>query len=193
MNTDKHRFLGCVNFKKGYLIKKYICFHLVHLWIIFLKNMLTFYDSQNKPYVLGEQIGRGGEGAVFSCEDLQIVAKIYHEPIEEEKAEKLRWMARNKDEHLLKVAAWVIDVLTDAPERQSRRISDAECSCERDSRTLFFKKPPRLFSRSDVAFSRAYFGKCRPRFLFSSQTRPRDGRCQSRQLRRAGGRHGQDD
>ena len=78
--------------------------------------MLTFYDSQNKPYVLGEQIGRGGEGAVFSCEDLQIVAKIYHEPIEVEKAEKLRWMARNKDEHLLKVAAWVIDVLTDAPD-----------------------------------------------------------------------------
>ena len=77
--------------------------------------MLTFYDSQNQPYVLGEQIGRGGEGAVFSCEDLTVVAKIYHEPIDEEKAEKLRWMARNKDEHLLKVAAWVIDVLHDSP------------------------------------------------------------------------------
>ena len=88
----------------------------VYLWIIFLKNMLTFYDSQNKPYVLGEQIGRGGEGAVFACEDLSIVAKIYHEPIEEEKAEKLRWMAGNKDEHLLKVAAWVIDVLLDQPD-----------------------------------------------------------------------------
>lgn len=78
--------------------------------------MLTFYDSQNQPYRLGEQLGRGGEGAVFSCEDLSIVAKIYHEPVEEEKAEKLRWMAENKDEHLLKVAAWVIDVLTDAPD-----------------------------------------------------------------------------
>ena len=78
--------------------------------------MLTFYDSKNKPYVLGEQLGRGGEGAVFSCDDLAVVAKIYHEPIEEEKAEKLRWMASNKDEHLLKVAAWVIDILTDAPD-----------------------------------------------------------------------------
>lgn len=79
--------------------------------------MLTFYDSQNEPYVLGEQLGRGGEGTVFSLdEDFSIVAKIYHEPIEEEKAEKLRWMAENKDEKLLKVAAWVIDVLHDKPD-----------------------------------------------------------------------------
>lgn len=79
--------------------------------------MSTYYDSQNKPYVLTEQIGRGGEGAVFSCEnDAGLVAKIYHEPIEEEKAEKLRWMAENKNEHLLKVAAWVVDVLRDAPD-----------------------------------------------------------------------------
>lgn len=77
--------------------------------------MLTFYDSKNNPYVLGEQLGRGGEGAVFLCEDPSIVAKIYHEPVEEEKAEKLRWMAENKDEQLLKVAAWVIDVLYDSP------------------------------------------------------------------------------
>lgn len=78
--------------------------------------MLTFYDSQNQPYVLGEQLGRGGEGTVFSLsEDFSVVAKIYHEPIEEDKAEKLRWMSRNKDEKLSKIAAWVIDVLHDKP------------------------------------------------------------------------------
>lgn len=80
-------------------------------------DMLTFYDSQNEPYVLGEQLGRGGEGTVFSLADeFGTVAKIYHEPIEEEKAEKLRWMAQNKDEKLLKIAAWVIDVLHDKPD-----------------------------------------------------------------------------
>lgn len=79
--------------------------------------MLTFYDSQNEPHVLGEQLGRGGEGTVFSLvEDFSVVAKIYHEPIDEEKAEKLRWMAENKDEKLSKVAAWVIDVLHDEPD-----------------------------------------------------------------------------
>ena len=75
--------------------------------------MLTFYDSQRNAYELDDQIGRGGEGTVYACDDFEMVAKIYHEPITEEKAEKLRWMAQNKNEHLLKVAAWVIDVLYD--------------------------------------------------------------------------------
>lgn len=79
--------------------------------------MPTFYDSKNKPYVLGEQIGRGGEGSVFFCRDDEtLVAKIYHEPIAPDKAEKLCWMAENKDERLLKTAAWVIDVLRDRPD-----------------------------------------------------------------------------
>ena len=75
--------------------------------------MLTFYDSQRNAYELDDQIGRGGEGTVYACDDFEMVAKIYHEPITEEKAEKLRWMAQNKNEHLLKIAAWVIDVLYD--------------------------------------------------------------------------------
>lgn len=79
--------------------------------------MFTFYDSENKPYVLTEQLGRGGEGTVFECgNDLELVAKIYHEAVTDEKVEKLRWMAENKNEHLLKVAAWVVDVLKDAPD-----------------------------------------------------------------------------
>ena len=76
--------------------------------------MPTYYDSQNQPYNLTNTLGRGGEGTVYACEnDFQIVAKIYHEPVDREKAQKLRWMAANRDEQLLKVAAWVIDVLTD--------------------------------------------------------------------------------
>lgn len=79
--------------------------------------MLTVYDSQGKSYVLTDQIGRGGEGTVFrSPHDFETVAKIYHEPISDEKAEKLRWMAANHNEQLLKVAAWITDVLCDAPD-----------------------------------------------------------------------------
>jgi DNA-binding helix-hairpin-helix protein with protein kinase domain len=63
---------------------------------------------------LTNQIGRGGEGAVFACpNDFGLVAKIYHEPVTDEKAGKLRWMADNKNEQLLKVAAWIVDTLHD--------------------------------------------------------------------------------
>lgn len=78
--------------------------------------MPTFYDSNGKPYALSIEIGRGGEGTVFYCpNDLSLVAKVYHEPIDEEKAEKLRWMAANKNDGLLKIAAWLIDTLHEQP------------------------------------------------------------------------------
>ena len=78
--------------------------------------MPTFYDGQNQPLALGERLGSGGEGTVYSCGDSTLVAKIYHEVITDDKAEKLVWMAAHKNEQLLKVAAWVVDVLRDAPD-----------------------------------------------------------------------------
>ena len=77
--------------------------------------MPTFYDSQNNAHKLSDRIGSGGEGTVYACEDANLVAKIYYESTTEEKAEKLRWMAANKNDRLLKVAAWVVDVLHDTP------------------------------------------------------------------------------
>ncbi len=79
--------------------------------------MPTFYDSQGQSYVFTDQIGRGGEGTVFFCpNDPALVAKIYHAPVDAEKTEKLRWMAENKNDQLLKVAAWIVDTLHDAPD-----------------------------------------------------------------------------
>jgi DNA-binding helix-hairpin-helix protein with protein kinase domain/Flp pilus assembly protein TadD len=77
--------------------------------------MLTYYDSKNQPYILTNVIGSGGEGTVYSCPNDKTVAKIYHEPITDEKAEKLRWMAGNVNEQLLKAAAWIVDTLHDEP------------------------------------------------------------------------------
>jgi DNA-binding helix-hairpin-helix protein with protein kinase domain/Tfp pilus assembly protein PilF len=79
--------------------------------------MPTVYDRKGQSYILTKQIGRGGEGAVFACpDDYNLVAKIYHEPIDAEKAEKLEWMAENQNDQLLKVAAWIVDTLRDAPD-----------------------------------------------------------------------------
>ena len=158
-----------------------------------LNFMLTFYDSQNQPYVLGEQLGRGGEGTVYACEDFSLVAKIYHEPIEEEKAEKLRWMSRNKDEKLLKVAAWVVDVLYDQP----------------DGNVVGFLMPnvraKEIHELYSLKSRRVYFPEATWHFLVHAATNvarafyalhkhvARYGRCQSRQLRRSRRRHGETD
>lgn len=74
--------------------------------------LTTFLDSKGKIIFLGKEIGRGGEGAVFEVRDkADLVAKIYHEPIDNEKAEKLHLMAQAKNEKLLRLAAWVSEVL----------------------------------------------------------------------------------
>ena len=76
-----------------------------------------YYDSKGNLFTLAEKIGRGGEGAVYFCQDNdELVAKIYHEPITVEKAGKLRWMAENQHDRLLKVAAWPVETLHDNPD-----------------------------------------------------------------------------
>ncbi len=65
---------------------------------------------------MDREIGRGGEGIVYYCPDSSdTVAKIYHEPIDADKEEKLRWMAKNGNENLFKVAAWIRDTLHQTP------------------------------------------------------------------------------
>ena len=74
--------------------------------------MPQFLDSTGKIVLLGRQIGRGGEGAVYEIADNPaLVAKIYHEPISDDKAEKLRQIVALKNEKLLKLSAWVVETL----------------------------------------------------------------------------------
>ncbi len=70
------------------------------------------YTSDNKIITLGTELGRGGEGCVFEVPNYpEIVAKIYHHPIEDQKALKIKSMVEMKNERLLKITAWPIDVL----------------------------------------------------------------------------------
>ena len=64
--------------------------------------------------MLGKELGRGGEGAVYPVVGApDVVAKIYLKPPTTLKGEKLRSMARRVSPGLLRVAAWPVDVLTD--------------------------------------------------------------------------------
>jgi DNA-binding helix-hairpin-helix protein with protein kinase domain len=64
---------------------------------------------------LGQELGRGGEGAVLAVEGQRdLAAKIYLKPPDHQKAQKLVAMAEAASPAMLKIAAWPIDLLLDA-------------------------------------------------------------------------------
>jgi DNA-binding helix-hairpin-helix protein with protein kinase domain len=76
-------------------------------------HLKPFFDSSGNRIHLGKKIGSGGEGDVFEIlpTHSNVVAKIYHKPLEELKQEKLRLMARGCNEELKSISAWPTDVL----------------------------------------------------------------------------------
>lgn len=66
--------------------------------------------GKNVPF--GAELGRGGEGSVFEITSASsIVAKVYHQALQPKKQEKILTMVRFKQEQLLKVSTWPMDVL----------------------------------------------------------------------------------
>lgn len=64
---------------------------------------------------LSQEIGRGGEGTVFAIEGQRDrVAKIYDNPPDQRKSQKLAVMAEAASPALLRIAAWPMDLLVDA-------------------------------------------------------------------------------
>src|SRR5712671_2801769 len=65
--------------------------------------------------VLGQELGRGYEGAVLAVEgQRELVAKIYFKPPDYQKAQKLVATAEATSPDILGIAAWPIDLLLDA-------------------------------------------------------------------------------
>jgi DNA-binding helix-hairpin-helix protein with protein kinase domain len=79
-------------------------------------NRPKLYDQQGRAVHLGPELGKGGEGSVFEvAEASELVAKIYHQPIDARKADKLAAMVRQQGPGLLEVAAWPVGTLSRAP------------------------------------------------------------------------------
>lgn len=69
--------------------------------------MNRIVDVEGRPFPLGRELGRGGEGSVFALDQTpSLVAKIYHELPSDKKQEKLRLMAAGVDDRLRRYAAW---------------------------------------------------------------------------------------
>jgi len=76
--------------------------------------MARFFDRNGREIKLADELGSGGEGAVYAIAgDPRRVAKIYHRAIPAEKAEKLRAMAALEPGELLTFASWPLEVLHD--------------------------------------------------------------------------------
>jgi len=74
------------------------------------------YDGTGRPVTLTRELGRGGEGSVWEIgQSPTSVAKIYHEPAEWEKVEKLKIMARLATPAILRVAAWPTGTVHKSP------------------------------------------------------------------------------
>ena len=72
----------------------------------------TVYGLDGSPYRLAKEIGKGGEGTVWSLDGTaNLVAKFYHNGLNNEAAAKLSAMCRLKTEDLTRIAAWPITLL----------------------------------------------------------------------------------
>lgn len=74
------------------------------------------FNKQGLPIFLTKEIGRGGEGSVYETKEISnLVAKVYHKPIDSNKADKLSLMVNLKTERLCKLSAWPVDILYEKP------------------------------------------------------------------------------
>ena len=72
----------------------------------------ALFDERGRSVSLGPELGRGGEAVVYSVEGQpELVAKIYHQPPDAEKAEKLSEMVKLQSERLLALSAWPVGTL----------------------------------------------------------------------------------
>lgn len=70
--------------------------------------------SRGETIRLGAQLGKGGEGAVYTVEGQPaLVGKLYHDPISPEKSQKLEVMTRRANPKLSSFAAWPQQLLLD--------------------------------------------------------------------------------
>lgn len=73
-------------------------------------------DSQGRPIPLGRELARGGEGGVVEIADRpDLVAKLYHRPLDAEHAAKLDAMVGLRSDRLLGLTAWPVETLRDGP------------------------------------------------------------------------------
>jgi len=102
---------------------------------------------------LGIRLGHGGEGAIYELEGRPgVVAKIFHQPLPERRAEKIRAMAALRTPALERLTAWPIELLS-LPGGQPIGVKMPRVIGHRDIHQLYSPKSRRTsFPRADWRF-----------------------------------------
>lgn len=79
-----------------------------------MQNTYQLCNTQGNLIQLGQQLGSGGEGAVYEVQGQpDKVAKVYHKPVDSKQAAKLSSMVSAKTSRLVEISAWPTDILQD--------------------------------------------------------------------------------
>ena len=74
----------------------------------------ALFNLAGRGLHLGSQLGSGGEGAVYQVNDRpDVVAKLYHQKLDSNKAAKIAAMTNLKIERLLNLTAWPLEPIRD--------------------------------------------------------------------------------
>jgi len=116
------------------------------------KSGLRIHTSDNRELILDQEIGRGGEGSVWSISGTtSIAAKFYHRDLAPDQARKIGAMCRVKTENLLRIAAWPIAMLSAKPAGESEGLLMPRVNGYRAAHLLYNPKSRR------TAFPEAQF------------------------------------
>jgi len=75
-------------------------------------SMPEVIDSAGNKISTSTMLGKGGEGAVYLvARSSRTVAKIYHKPLDKERADKIATMTRIKTDALVRLTAWPTDLI----------------------------------------------------------------------------------
>jgi DNA-binding helix-hairpin-helix protein with protein kinase domain len=112
----------------------------------------TIYGADDRPLVLDRELGKGGEGSVWTVSgNASVVAKFYHAGLEPEKARKINAMCRLKSDALLRVAAWPVATLRAKPSGSAQGLLMPRVNGHQEAHLLYTPKSRR------AAFPEAQF------------------------------------
>jgi DNA-binding helix-hairpin-helix protein with protein kinase domain len=111
-------------------------------------------DINGRPVDLDDLIGQGGEGAVYGVTaNPRTLAKVYHNSISAEKAEKINIMSRMRNAELIKLTAWPSGLLLRRHDREPIGLLIPRVSNRKDIHHLYSPKSRRAdFARADWRF-----------------------------------------